>query len=183
MKDIFYGDDRRMRGMRIVFALCAICILSFMGCSREESHETNLEKIAALYQKSKAKFPDVPDLSPEELMEIRSTDTIVLVDRRKRVERDVSMIPGAIADEVFESDIESFADARIVVYCTIGDRSGNYVKKLRERGMNAYNLRGGVLAWAHAGGPFIDPQGDETNRVHVYGRTWNLLPEGYVAVW
>jgi sodium/bile acid cotransporter 7 len=44
------------------------------------------------------------------------------------------------------------------------------------------NLRGGLLAWVHAGGKVYDANG-ETRRIHVYGRKWNLAPNGYDAVW
>ena len=46
--------------------------------------------------------------------------TVVLVDNREQTGRDVSMIPGAISAQSFESDIEKYADATVVVYCTIG---------------------------------------------------------------
>jgi len=180
---LFYLWQRRARTAAHMVALCAIFVLSSPGCSQGESSEGNLEKIDALYQQSKSAFPDAPDISADELIKRMKTEEMILVDNRAKAERDVSMIPGAVSESDFESNIESYAESMVVVYCTIGDRSGHYTQKLREKNIDAINLRGGVLAWAHAGGTFTDSQGNETDRVHVYGRKWNLLPEGYEAVW
>ena len=57
-----------------------------------------------------------------------------------------------------------------------------YAKELVEQGVDVANLKGGVLGWAHADGRFVDPQGGRTQRVHVYGQDWDLLPDGYASV-
>ncbi|MCK5551872.1 MAG: rhodanese-like domain-containing protein, partial [Deltaproteobacteria bacterium] len=100
----------------------------------------------------------------------------------KRREQEVSMLPGAITSEEFEGNMEKYQDKTIVVYCTIGNRSGHYTKHLIEKGIRAYNLRGSILAWIHAGQRLVS-DGEETRRVHVYGRKWNLAPKEYEAVW
>jgi hypothetical protein len=48
--------------------------------------------------------------------------------------------------------------------------------------MKAFNLHGGVLAWALNGGSFVTPEGEPTRRVHVYGEPWDVLPPEYEAV-
>ena len=53
---------------------------------------------------------------------------------------------------------------------------------LEKAGIPVYNLRGGILAWIHAGGKVYDQTG-ETARVHVYGQEWDLAPEPYEAIW
>ena len=54
--------------------------------------------------------------------------------------------------------------------------------KARE-GLPVTNLAGGMLAWLHAGGTLVDARGEPTKTVNVYGRTWDLAPLGYIAVW
>jgi rhodanese-related sulfurtransferase len=98
------------------------------------------------------------------------------------VERSVSIIPGARSKEEFETHLDEHAGRHILVYCTAGCRSGAYAKELRERGLNAFNLRGGVLDWALSGGPSVKPDGEPTRRVHVHGQRWNVLPPGYQVV-
>ena len=50
------------------------------------------------------------------------------------------------------------------------------------QGITVLNLRGGILAWTHAGGSLRDRDG-ETRRLHVYGRKWDLAPRGYETTW
>jgi hypothetical protein len=58
-----------------------------------------------------------------------------------------------------------------------------YVDQLREEGFDAENLVGSLLLWTHAGLPLEDADGNPTKRVHVYGKKWNLVADGYEAEW
>lgn len=164
-----------------ILSLVSLVIVS-PGWSGEFTDEQKRKRIDELYARYKRSFPDVPDLTVEELIAMRERPDIVLVDRREREEQKVSMIPGAVTSEEFERNFEEYKDKVIVVYCTIGSRSGHYAKRLIRDGMRAYNLKGSILAWTHAGQKLIT-EGKETKRVHVYGRRWNLAPKGYEAVW
>ena len=64
---------------------------------------------------------------------------------------------------------------------SVGYRSGSEAARLRRDGLDARNLRGGILEWCHAGQPVVNA-GGPTRRVHVYGARWNFLPEGYEPV-
>lgn len=137
--------------------------------------------IAEMYDGYRAEFPDVPEIDAPTLMQRR--DEVMIVDVRTPEEQAVSMLPGAITQTAFEADKSAYKDKEIVTYCTIGYRSGLYAETLGEEGFRALNLKGSVLEWAHEGGEFVDPDGIPTQRVHVYGEEWNLLPDGYVPVW
>jgi sodium/bile acid cotransporter 7 len=73
----------------------------------------------------------------------------------------------------------------VVAYCTIGYRSAQYVEKLRkEKNLDAYNLRGSVLAWTHAGGELeTTEERRATTDVHVFGKDWDLAPSEFDAVY
>jgi rhodanese-related sulfurtransferase len=163
-------------------ALVFLLMLASTGASEELSDEQKLDRVNELYDKYKRSFPDTPDVSVEEVISMQERADVILVDRRERKEQEVSMLPGAITSEQFERNMEKYKDKTIVVYCTIGSRSGYYTKHLIEKGLRAYNLRGSILAWIHAGQRLVS-DGEETRRVHVYGRKWNLAPKGYEAVW
>lgn len=124
---------------------------------------------------------DAPVIQPKELERwLKGKKNLVLVDVRSPKERKVSMIPGAISREAFEQ-LPKDPQRTVVSYCTIGYRSGKFTEALRKDGVQAFNLEGSILAWVLGGGQVVDAKGP-TKRVHVYGPRWNLLPEGYQAV-
>ena len=92
------------------------------------------------------------------------------------------MSRGAIAASDSEENRQSYEGATVVTYCTIGGRSGKYAKGLVDAGVKAFNLRGAILAWTHAGGDLVDTEGP-TRRVHVHGRKFDLTADGYEPVW
>lgn len=141
------------------------------------------DTVQALYRDYKTAFPEVRDISPEELVALRERGPVVVVDTRTKEEQAVSMLPGAISKERFEADRETHRTATIVTYCTVGYRSGRYAEQLARAGYDVFNLAGSILAWTHAGLPLEDPRREPTRRVHVYGSDWNLAAEGYEAVW
>lgn len=139
--------------------------------------------IDSMYEGYRDAFADVAEISADALVVLQEEKTVVIVDVREPKERQVSVIPGAITKDEFKDGTALKGDSAIVVYCTIGYRSGVYVKKLEKKGVRAYNLKGGILSWVHAGQGVVDEQGAVTKRVHVYGEEWNLLPEGFEGVW
>ena len=169
----------------LLSATAAMAILSLLaaGCSGPTSDQEKRNRIDTLYGQAREKsFPNIPHVTVEKLLSELKTKKLVIVDVRSPQERRVSMIPGAISAEDFERDSKAYKPFRIVSYCTIGGRSGVYTKRLREAGFNAVNLKGSILAWAHAGQELIDENGP-TLRVHVYEKKWSLLPRGYEPVW
>ena len=81
-------------------------------------------------------------------------DDFVLVDVREPGEREVVTIPGAVAvplAQVRNDEGDALAKAAdgipALVYCKSGARSAQAVRLLRERGVDAVDVTGGVLAW------------------------------------
>lgn len=156
------------------------------GCADPSPAISDAEKkstIESMYQEYKAEFPDVPEIDAASLMQLQRNSAAIVVDVRTPAEQAVSIIPGAITKEEFEAHKNEYAEKEIVTYCTIGYRSGLTAQELIKEGFHAFNLKGSVLDWAHAGGEFVDAEGRPTRRVHVYGEQWNLLPDGYEPVW
>ncbi|RKZ13984.1 hypothetical protein DRQ53_12510 [bacterium] len=164
-------------------------LLSFAGGTDQApgnsaTSETGADKTALAvtekYEDYRSDFPEVPEVSPDSLAAWLADPATILVDVRKSSEREVSLIPGSITVDDF--DAADFRQHRIIAYCTIGYRSGKYAEELRDDGLDAYNLAAGILGWVHAGHEVVH-NGEPTQRVHVYGRQWNLLPEGFEPVW
>lgn len=124
-------------------------------------------------------FAKVPEIDAAGVVAL---DRPVLVDVRTPAEQAVSMIPGAVTRDVFDANREAYAGRPVVAYCTIGARSGLYVKKLIDDGIDARNLRGSLLLWTFAGGA-LEHEGQPTTRVHTYGKKWAIVADGYQAEW
>jgi rhodanese-related sulfurtransferase len=142
----------------------------------------NRARIESMYSGYKKEFADVADIDVRDAMQLDAEGRAVFVDVRKKKERRVSMLPGAIGKQELLKDPEKFTDQTLIGYCTISYRSGKLARKLKSRGITMLNLRGGLLAWVHEGGKVYDAQG-ETKRIHVYGPKWNLAPKDYETVW
>ncbi len=140
-------------------------------------------RIESMYEEYHREFPDVGEIDSAGLMALQAKGPVVIVDVREPEERAVSTIPGAIDKVTFEKHLEEYRGTPTVVHCTIGYRSGLYVEELKGKGLDALNLKGSIVAWAHEGGKVVDRAGQETKRVHVYGKRWALLPDGWTAVY
>lgn len=109
-----------------------------------------------------------------------SQDNFVIVDVRSKAETNVSMIPGAITQAEFEETKDQHRGKEIIVYCTIGVRSGQYATALNQEGWKASNYTGSILDWCGNNLPLV-ASGQLTNRVHTYNQ-WYTAPSNYVSV-
>ena len=125
----------------------------------------------------------VPTVDPQTLRDWQKTSDIVLVDVREDGERSVSVVPGAISYKEFQEHPAKYRDKKVIAYCTIGYRSAKVVQKLRAKGIKAWNLKGSILFWVHEKGEVVDPKGRTTQKVHVYGKDWDLLPSSHESIY
>ncbi len=161
-------------------------LLLLAGCAAPPTdlpEDAKQDRIDAMYGDFKSEFPDIREVMPDDVIRMRERDDVIIVDVREPKEQAVSMIPGAITKTEFEARKEELKGKTVVAYCTIGYRSGKYTQGLEEEGWDAYNLPGSILSWVIAGQPVVDESGKETTQVHVYGKQWDLLPEGYEGVY
>jgi len=164
----------------------------------EDEDARRQSEIDRLFAEFAPKFPKAPQMSAEQLSKEMSRNAsskqmnkLVVVDVRTKDEQDVSMITTALRKEEFEVRKGEFKDHKVVAYCTIGYRSGQYVEKLCGESFDAYNLKGSILAWTHAGGELVETVGAGaggiapaliTNRVHTFGKDWDLASTDCEAV-
>ena len=162
----------------------AIVAGMLLGCG-EGPLLTDIEKLSRVEEMVLAlekRFPDVETITVDEVGRLLEKDSVVLVDVREAKEQKVSMIPGAISVEEFEDDEDRYEELTVVAYCTIGHRSSEYAQQLTQRGRRVLNLRGSILAWAHAGGPLV-LNSEATRTLHVYGSNWDLAPSRFETIW
>ncbi len=141
-------------------------------------------RIERMIQKFESGF-NAPTIKVRDMMRISKRnlfDSYVVVDVREGYEQKVSTIPGAITKADFEKNMVKYKTKKVISYCTIGYRSAEYTNTLVAKGFDALNLRGSVLSWTHEGGKLVDHDGKDTKKVHVYGKDWDLVPEGFRSV-
>jgi rhodanese-related sulfurtransferase len=154
-----------------VFAILLSCATA--PCSADPA----LARFAAAVESA---YPGTPTLDTAAFLARDDRERFVLVDARSPAEIAVSRIPDAIGPD----ELPALRAGRpVLVYCTVGMRSAKVTQQLRAAGIEAWNLTGGILGWAAAGGALVDPRGEPTRKVHTYGARWNHLPPGYEAVW
>lgn len=108
----------------------------------------------------------------------------VLLDAREESEFDVSHLPGArwIGYDDFDlSRMKGISKSdSIVVYCSIGKRSGDIGEKLKEAGyQNVLNLYGGIFDWTNRNGIVVNDKNEAVKYVHPYSNTWGYWVNNY----
>jgi rhodanese-related sulfurtransferase len=101
------------------------------------------------------------ELEPEQLRERLDRGEVQLIDVREQHEWDAGRIAGAkhIELERLAGRAEEIDRHRPVVFqCRLGARSAMATQAFRAAGWDAYNLSGGIRAWAERGLP-LEPDG------------------------
>jgi rhodanese-related sulfurtransferase len=147
------------------FILIIIFISSFV---QAESEFEVMAKAMAL------KF-GAPIMSVEQL---KTEDKIVIFDARELKEFNVSHIPGAnyVGFDNFDMDkvkAKFKKEVKIVVYCSVGYRSGKIAMLLSEQGYRAFNLFGGIFDWNNKGHDLVDTKEKKTSKIHGYNKNWS----------
>ncbi|MEO0604518.1 MAG: rhodanese-like domain-containing protein [Myxococcota bacterium] len=156
--------------------------LALLACAQPPTDAQAAHRLDQVYDAWALTAPGIPTVdAPTLKAELESDDPPILVDVREPHERAVSTLPGALSLEQYEQTRETLGDRPIVVYCTVGVRSGYVTRRLAREGRPVRNFRGSILAWTHIGGRLVTPEGEPTDAVHVYGKRWNFANSAYAA--
>jgi len=173
-----------IRPIRILSIGFAIISLWACGQSQLADNTERAELVRHQYRDYLKLLGDIPSVTPREAHQLSMRDSVVLIDARTRKEQQISMIPGAVSAQDFdENPGEDIRSKKLLVYCTIGYRSGIRVKHYCSSGLDAYNIEGGILGWLHDGLPVEDTDNILTRKIHVYGEDWDLAPLDYKSVY
>jgi rhodanese-related sulfurtransferase len=98
------------------------------------------------------------EVEPQQVKEWLDKDLAILIDVREHQELIEFSIPGAVHNPMsgFDFDaVPSDTDKRLVFVCAVGMRSRQVGEHLLQENKvsTAYNMTGGVAAWAQAGLP------------------------------
>lgn len=115
-------------------------------------------------------------------------DKVILLDTREKKEYEISHIPGAIwvgyNNFKLKRVKEIAKDAKIITYCSVGYRSERIGEKLQKAGFtDVSNLKGSIFKWVNEGNPLEDKEGNATDKVHGFDKTWGKWVKGDKAVY
>jgi len=140
--------------------------------------------LADIEQVVAAKFP-VPEITAPELTAALADPGTVVFDVREADEHAQSHIPGArrvspglSGDAFLKTYGAEIVGKRVVVYCSVGVRSGILAQRIAAANNEAstvVNLRGGIFRWHATGGRLAAPQSTAPVEVHPYDANWGQL--------
>ncbi len=153
-----------MRKLLVIMSL----VIPFTGCSQK----TFEEMVDGLVSK-KVPLMYVNDLNAK----LEAGENIVVLDAREEGEFNVSHIEDArfCGHKEFDKKAVNGVDksATIVVYCSVGYRSGKIGERLQKMGYSkVYNLYGGIFEWVNSGYPVYTTEGIKTEKIHGYSEKW-----------
>ena len=172
--------------MRPFAAFLLVC--SVAACTVESEAEAPPAEAAALrstelervQSELRAELPDVPRIGVDELAaRLEAGERPLLVDVRAEREYAVSHIADARRAETVEEAEALLAgeprEREVILYCSVGVRSGHLAEALRRAGWtDVRNLEGSIFAWANAGHP-VWRDGVRVREVHPYDARWGRL--------
>jgi rhodanese-related sulfurtransferase len=103
----------------------------------------------------------VTDVDPAGFADLATDPDATVLDVRTPQEFAAGHLPGAVN---IDSSARDFADAvaelpkdgTYLVYCQTANRSGVATDRMTDLGFtDVYDLQGGIVAWANAGGPVV----------------------------
>lgn len=166
---------RRVRRRLLVASFATLALAASGVALCQTVPDQPLEFMSAI----EVRHPGVPWISTSSLAAtLAAGSPPVLFDVRTEAEYATSHIEGALRVEPgVEADAVSVPPGRpVVVYCSIGYRSADFARRLRDRGIEVRNLAGGIFQWANEDRPMMRA-GEVTQRVHPYDATWGRLVE------
>ena len=110
--------------------------------------------------------------------ELKDKSDVIILDVRSPEEYAISHLEGSIMidyDNFEKKDvIEIDKEAEVIVYCSVGYRSERLGEKLQKMGFtDVKNLYGGIFDWKNQGLEVVNPQGNLTDSVHTYNKSWS----------
>lgn len=121
---------------------------------------------------------EVPTMSTAELKNLMTKSSFVILDAREDEEYKVSHISSALFVGYKKFDLAGTLkkipkNHKVIVYCSVGYRSGKVAEQLRRKGVEAYNLEGGIFKWVNSGNPVFNSKNKKTLKVHGYNSSWS----------
>ncbi len=109
-----------------------------------------------LYVRRFLRLRNIKHYEPSEAAEkIKKNINVILLDVRTPTERKKQLIKGSFHIPLYElekrtDELMRFKNKEIICYCRSGNRSLTAAIKLKKKGFNSANLKGGITRWNHS---------------------------------
>ena len=145
-----------------LFSIAFVLSLLSTACG-----QSDFDTLAKAYASEKVELAQPEDVS----------DSTLVLDSRELPEYVVSHIEGAlhIGYDDFDLAVLDSVDLNqpIIIYCSVGYRSGKIGEKLIEHGYtDVRNLYGGLFNWVNTGHSVVNHEGP-TQKIHTYNKRWS----------
>ena len=122
-----------------------------------------------------------PFISAKSLYKVQTTS--VVLDAREKQEYQVSRIENALHIGYKNFDLNELRDlisdknTTLIVYCSVGVRSGKIAEKLIANGYTSvYNLYGGIFDWVNKGYPVYDDNKKDNRKSACLFKKMGCIP-------
>ena len=155
---------------KIIFSFAILLAINIPLFSQTDSIDHAYQRMI------ERKYDGFPTLSTSEAQKKLHT-SVLFLDTRSQEEYNVSHLPRALFIDYDQFNISALdsikKNTEIIVYCSIGVRSQEIGKQLKDEGFtNVKNLYGGIFLWADQGRIMHNLTHDETRKVHGYNKFW-----------
>lgn len=179
----FDGSGRKkFSARRVAVRLCLLLmaapsLLALPAAAQTGASDARAQRFAETAADIARTFPLVEHISIDEYR-AQHTDAL-LIDVRSAEEYQVSRIPGAVNAATRDQLLVMARDHRqqhprtqIVLYCSLGWRSGDAAEYLRQQGVGGVmNLQGSIFAWGNRSLPVENAAGP-AQKIHSYNLFW-----------
>ena len=111
--------------------------------------------VVSLYVRKFFSTRGIVQYEPDEAAtKLKGNRNLILLDVRTPKERKEQSIKGSIHIPLYElgtrsDELLKYKDKEIICYCRSGNRSLTAAAKLKKKGFNSANLKGGIIRWNH----------------------------------
>ncbi len=154
-----------------------ICAIALLVCVHSSVFATDFDKLNI---KLRAKFTDMEIMSVDDVHRIihlgKGEEFDFIIDARTAKEFAVSHIQGAINSPKTQDALALLTNAdpasRILIYCSLGYRSGDLIRELQQQGYSGLiNMEGSLFEWVEKDYPVFQGTRPVT-KVHPYNFWW-----------
>jgi rhodanese-related sulfurtransferase len=156
--------------VKVLIFIIGFLTITIAGNAQSDSIDLEYKKMI------ERKYDGFPTIQPSEAQDKLEKDVLFL-DTRSKAEFNVSHLPDAVFIDYDNFKLNSMSgidkSQEIIVYCSIGVRSQDIGKKLKEKGFtNVKNLYGGIFLWADQGRQMENNKNNSTTKVHGFNKFW-----------